>query len=78
MAASITTVSYICASDPNGTIAGSATANDGTMTVHAEYRAPVFVPVVGRLFADSSSVSYRTVKANVTIRVSPCTVNVGN
>jgi len=58
--------------------AGSATANDGTMTVHAEYRAPVFVPVVGRLFADSSSVSYRTVKANVTIRVSPCTVNVGN
>ena len=57
---------------------GSTTANDGTFTVHAEYQAPVFVPVVGRLFADSSSVSYRTVKTNVTIRVSPCTVNVGN
>lgn len=63
-----------------GTCFGGATAsaNDGTMTVHAEYRAPVFVPLIGSLFADSSAVSYRTLKANVTIRVSPCTVNTGN
>ena len=61
-----------------GTCSGGATTNDGTFTVHAEYQAPVFVPLVGGLFADSSAVSYRTLKANVTIRVSPCTVNAGN
>lgn len=75
-------VSVTAAAGPSGVLApcpgaGPSSTQDGLLTVHAEYRAPVFLPFAAQLLADPGQ-SYRTVRTTVTVRVDPCSVTQGN
>lgn len=56
---------------------GSASTQDGLLTVHAEYQASVFLPFAAKYLADQGQ-TYRTVKSTVVVRVDPCSVTNGN
>lgn len=52
---------------------------DGTyVSVTVTYQMPIFIPFVGQLFADSGNSGVRTVRAEVTMRVEPCTATQGH
>lgn len=61
---------------PSPTQCAGKGTSDGTVTVTVSYNAPIFVPIVGAVLATSGH-AYRTMTAQVTIRVEPCDVTNG-
>jgi Flp pilus assembly protein TadG len=67
----------------DGTCASTTTTGDcapagGSVTVEASATAPIFIPLIGNLFADSPSSGVRTVVSTVTMRVEPCSLTNGH
>jgi Flp pilus assembly protein TadG len=58
--------------------AASGYPNDGFITVQVKYPVPIFVPLIGQVFADSNNSGQRTVSASVTMRIEPCSMTQGN
>lgn len=50
---------------------GAVGTSDGVVTVAVSYNAPIFLPIVGPIFATGTN-PYRTVTGTETIRVEPC------
>jgi Flp pilus assembly protein TadG len=50
---------------------------DGYISVTATYQAPIFIPLLGGMLADSTDSSHRTMTDTVTTRVEPCAVTQG-
>jgi Flp pilus assembly protein TadG len=52
----------------------SGTIPDGNVTVQASATTPIFIPLIGNLFADSPGGGVRTMSDSVTMRVEPCSM----
>lgn len=68
---------YTCTQGTSAERCATTWVDDGGVTTSISFQVPVFVPILDRLLSDPNK-SYRTVKATVTDRVAPCTVNQGN
>lgn len=57
---------------PDGTTSGECPPPSGWVTVQATATVPIFVPLVGAIFASGPGGGQRTVSDTVTMRVEPC------
>jgi Flp pilus assembly protein TadG len=78
--ASLSSLSLVLKGGQVGTELGcpSGALPDGWVTVEARATVPIFIPLIGPLFADSPGGGERTLTDIVTMRVEPCNMTDGN
>ena len=69
---------YDAGSCPAGTTSGDCPPGSGWVTVQASATVPIFVPLVGGIFASPEGGGQRTVADTVTMRVEPCGITQGS